>query len=106
MENPDRAGSERWVRGALAGCLVVLFLSLALQEIRSVDFWWQLRTGQWVVEHGSVPAHDEFTYTAQGKEFIEIRWLFYVLTYLGWSLGGPGLLIVAEAALLLAAYQV
>jgi len=101
---PARRGRGRALRAGLLAGLVLLFLSLSVQEIRSVDFWWQLRTGEWIVDHGAVPRHDEFTYTVPGNEFIEVRWLFYVLTYLGFTIGGPALLILAQTAVLGAAY--
>ena len=48
--------------------LVVLYALPAVVTLRPVgqpvydpDIWWHLRTGQWVVEHGTVPQTDPFS---------------------------------------------
>src|SRR5262245_14917110 len=58
----QRAGLG-WTGVALLGAVGVLFLAFSIQRIHSADFWWQLRTGQWIVQHLAVPTHDELTYT-------------------------------------------
>jgi hypothetical protein len=88
----------------LVAGLGLLFLALAIQQIWSADIWWQLRTGQWIVEHRAVPTHDVLSYTARDHEWIEMRWLYCVLAYLGWQAGGPNLLILAQAAMLAATF--
>jgi hypothetical protein len=93
----------RLSRIALAG-IALVFLALSIQEIRSADFWWQLRTGQWIVAHHALPRVDEWTYTVRGHEWIEVRWLFFTLTYLGWAAGGPALLILGQTAILALAF--
>lgn len=99
LENRLATADKPLHRALLAGA-VVLFLSLSIQEIKSPDFWWQLRTGEWVVDHRAVPRHDELSYSVPDNEWIESRWLFFVLTSLGWSLGGSGLLILAQTLVL------
>lgn len=84
--------------------LALLFLSLSIQKIWSIDLWWQLRTGQWILQQGTVPARDVFSYTALGHEWIELRWLFCVLAHGGWQLGGAPLLIVAQTLILAAVF--
>ncbi len=104
MRSPSSRPELPLARGLLFASIALLFLTLSVQEIRSADFWWQLATGRWIVENGRLPGHDVFTYTVPGTEWIEVRWLFYVFTYLGWTVGGPALLILAQAALLAAAF--
>ncbi len=76
--------------------IAALFVAFSVQRIHSADFFWQLRTGQWVADHRAVPRHDEFTHTVAGHEWIEIRWLFFFFSYLGFVAGGPALLILAQ----------
>lgn len=99
-------GPDRILRGCFVAGLVVLFLSLSIQQIRSADFWWQLRTGQWIAQNHALPERDTFTYTVPGHEWIEVRWLFFLLTYLGWTLGGPTLLILMQTAIVGLAFLV
>ncbi len=42
------------------------------------DTWWQLRTGQWIVEHRSWPMVDPFSYTRLGAEWHYPGWLMQV----------------------------
>src|SRR5881396_1918975 len=89
--------SARWaVLVSLAG-LGLFFLALAIREIWAVDLWWQLRTGQWIVDHRSVPSHDTLSYTAGDHPWIEMRWLYCVAAYLLWQVGGSTVLILCQA---------
>jgi Flp pilus assembly protein TadD len=90
---------------ALTG-LVVLFLALSIQKIWNVDLWWQLRTGQWILEERTVPFEDVFSYTAAGREWIELRWLFCVTSYVAWKLGGATLLILGQTATFAATFAI
>ncbi len=59
--------------------LVALYLPavlVGLQAVVDTDIWWHLRTGQWIVEHGTIPTLDPFSTYGQGKPWIEYSWLF------------------------------
>src|SRR4030042_6750200 len=45
------------------------------------DFWWHLRTGQFIVETGSIPKAAPFSYTAAGSPWIAHEWLSDLLIY-------------------------
>ena len=45
------------------------------------DIWWHLRAGQWIVEHGALPATDPFSQYGQGKSWIAYSWLFEVIAH-------------------------
>jgi len=72
----------------LVGLLVVFATTLASTEIRSLDYWWLLRTGQLIVETGSVPHVDPYSYTAPGAPYLDIHWLFQLVLYGVYRLGG------------------
>ena len=64
--------------------LTVLYLILQLQAMLPIldpDIWWHLRTGQWIVEHGTFPTTDLFSSYGMGKPWIAYSWLFEVLVY-------------------------
>jgi tetratricopeptide (TPR) repeat protein len=96
----------RTARWAAFAALALFFLSMSIQMIWVADLWWQLRTGQWVVENGTVPTLDTLSYTATAHPWIELRWLYCLSAYIGWKLGGPALLILAQTAILIAAFTV
>ncbi len=98
---PPSHAPRTWLVSA-AG-LVLLFAVLAVQKIWGADTWWQLRTGQWILEHG-IPRTDHLSYTVPANDWLEMRWLFCVALELGWRAGGPALLIAGQAAALAAVW--
>lgn len=89
-----------------AAGLSLLFVVVSVQKIWGADTWWQLATGRWVVEHWRVPAVDHLSYTVAGREWIELRWVFCVLLYLGWQVGGAAMLIAGQVLMLAAVWGV
>ena len=94
--------------------VIVLFLalfSMALRPIADADFWWHLRTGQWMVETRAVPHADPFSFTNQvttngdnSKTWIAHEWLSELFIYVIYRIGGFGLLILAFAAIITATF--
>jgi hypothetical protein len=75
----------------LALCFLFIF-GLFSVEIKDPDFWWHLKTGEYIVQTGSVPETDPFAYTSTPKdplspESVRIKfilaqyWLAQVLFY-------------------------
>ena len=76
----------------------ILFLALftmAAREISDPDFWWHLRTGQFILESRAIPHNDIFSHTNAGRVWIAHEWLSEVLIYAIFSVGSFPLLIVA-----------
>jgi tetratricopeptide (TPR) repeat protein len=86
--------------------LFLLLLAMTVQKIWAADTWWQLATGRWIVQHRAIPRVDPFSYTAAGREWIELRWLFCLATYLGWQTGGPNLLIAGQVTIIAATWAI
>src|SRR5713101_2922300 len=64
--------------------LILLYLFPVLvttQQVVDPDIWWHLRTGQWIVEHRTVPITDPFSSYGMGKPWIAYSWLFEILIY-------------------------
>ncbi len=86
--------------------LAVLFLGIFAMTARNAtdpDLWWHLKTGQFIVEHKSVPHTDPFSYTRAGERWVAHEWLTEILLYELQRSTGWGGLIVAFAAVLCAA---
>lgn len=70
-----------------AGRLLILLVLYAIPSIVIIgpvidpDIWWHLRTGEWIVQHGTVPTHDPFSLVGQTQHWVAYSWLFEVLTY-------------------------
>jgi len=84
--------AARWIL-----MLVVVFgasIVVTLRPITDPDIWWHLRTGQWIVEHRTVPTTDPFSAYGAGNGWVAYSWLFGVAMYgLYQALGHHGLVL-------------
>lgn len=85
---------------------ILLFGLLAMTARHAVDpdLWWHLRTGQWIVETGSIPHVDPFSFTRAGHAWISHEWLSEVVFYEIWKHSGFGGLIVFSAVITTAGF--
>lgn len=73
--------------------IVSLFLFIGAEQ--DPDFWWHIRIGRWMVEHGQLPAHDIFTFTVPNHVWTDHEYLTEILMWLVYS--GLGLPVLAIA---------
>lgn len=66
-----------WVQ---AGMLFAVVAALPFASGVDNDFWWHLRTGQFIFESG-IPRHDPFSWTAAGKPWVMHEWLSEAIIY-------------------------
>ena len=60
----------------LLTALVALFgLVAGIARLSDNSFFWHLRTGEWILDHGSVPHHDVFSFTVPGTKWVAQSWL-------------------------------
>jgi hypothetical protein len=54
------------------------------------DQFWHIATGRWIVEHRAIPTMDVFSWWAQAnhRPWVAQEWLFGVVIYGVWALGG------------------
>jgi len=81
----------------LPALVVALVAVLALRRLDNTDTWWHLAAGRWIVAHGSVPHNDSLSWTVRDHPWINVQWLFDVLMYGLYQLGGPSLIVIASA---------
>jgi tetratricopeptide (TPR) repeat protein len=89
--------------------LVIFFGFCALfaaNKIADPDFWWHLKTGEWIWQHKAIPYVDPFSYTFKGAEWINYEWLFHALIYPIYKLGGFGGLIAFETIVVLLTFLI
>jgi hypothetical protein len=87
--------------------VVVVFLGLfglATRNATDPDMWWHLRTGQYILEHRTVPLGDPFSYTRCGERWVAHEWLSEILMYEIQHIAGWTGLIVSFAAIVCAAF--
>jgi len=86
---------------------LLLFLGLFIMALRPAadpDFWWHLRTGQFIAETGAIPHADPFSFTNFGKAWITHEWLSELTLYGLFRAGSFPLLIVTFALVITGAF--
>ncbi|MGA2148441.1 MAG: hypothetical protein ABSH49_26140 [Bryobacteraceae bacterium] len=96
----------------LLGLALLLGLGLFSRELSDWDFWWHLKTGEWMAHTQRLPVPDPFAYTTAlarpayaGEELVRNfnlthEWLAQVSIYLAWRATGFGGVVLLRAALL------
>jgi hypothetical protein len=96
----------------LLALTALLLLGLLSTEIADPDFWWHLKTGQYIVTEHRLPVPDPFAYTtasaapvsadeAATRHFnLTHEWLAQAVWYLVYSAGGFGAVVLWKALLL------
>ena len=59
--------------------LAALATVLCVRVVHEPDLWWQLRTGEYILEKGTVPDVDVFSFTYDGKPWLNVKWGFEVI---------------------------
>lgn len=72
--------------------------ALALRRLDDSDTWWHLAAGRWIVENGRVPLTDPFSYTVPDHAWVNLQWLYDLVLYGLWQLGGANLLVLSAVA--------
>src|SRR5258708_27965341 len=87
--------ASRWSKLAALSLTLICLIGLFSAEIADTDFWWHLKTGQYIVEHRSLPIPDPFAYTTSLSSEDQVQhfnltheWLAPTLIFLGYSLAG------------------
>lgn len=68
VPNPLDRLSGRHVLIALAAALAIVSAVYLLRPIKDPDFFWHLKSGEWILEHRRLPTSDPFSYTAYPME--------------------------------------
>lgn len=80
-------------RTLLLGGVLIVITSLFIGPEQDPDFWWHLRIGRWMVDHGRLPSTDIFTYTVSSHVWTDHEYLTEILMWLTYSTFG---LVVLE----------
>jgi hypothetical protein len=78
---PGRRAAETVRRLLIWVALYSIPTVIMLRPVTDPDVWWHLRTGQWVAEHGTVPATDPFSSYGRGRPWQAYSWLFELGLY-------------------------
>ncbi len=79
--------------------LLLFTFIISICHIRTLDLWWHLKTGEWIIQNRAIPHQDVFSYTAAGKPWISHEWLFGLIAFGTYRLGGEAGIILGKALL-------
>jgi hypothetical protein len=95
-----RARLDSWTSPSglfIAAVLVIMALPVT-RTIQDPDFWWHLRAGQLILQHGGLLGNDPFTYTVANHHWTMHEWLNEVLFAVEFAIGGLGLIVLILSA--------
>jgi hypothetical protein len=80
----------------------LFFMYVGDTLLQDSDSFWQIKIGQWIIDHGAMPYTDIYSFTRTGAPWISTSWLsqvLFALSYaqLGWA--GPVILTAMGVAL-------
>ena len=82
----------------VAAVLIIMALPVT-RTIQDPDFWWHLRAGQLIIQHGGLLGNDPFTYTAASHHWTMHEWLNEVLFAIEYSVAGLSLIVLTLSAI-------
>ncbi|HEY0366286.1 MAG TPA: hypothetical protein VGC73_07435, partial [Pyrinomonadaceae bacterium] len=78
----------------------------ASRPLSDGDFWWHLKTGEYIVRNLSIPQTDFYSFTVAGKHWVAHEWLSEVLFYLIYTRAGFNTLIFIFTVLTVLAFWI
>lgn len=88
----------------ISAAIILLALRPLITPIPPHDFWWHMAMGRAIVQNGTIPTTDSFSYTQAGEPFYNQGWLSQVLMYRLHSIGGLEFLLLFQACTVALAY--
>jgi hypothetical protein len=82
----------------IAAVLIIIALPVT-RSIQDPDFWWHLRAGQLIIQHGGLLGNDPFTYTVANHHWTMHEWLNEVVFAVEYAIGGLGLIVLMLSAI-------
>jgi len=93
------------MRVLLYGLTLVGVFTLAVSSLTYFDFWWYLASGERIIATRSIPATDPFSFTAEGRPWINHMWASQVLFFALREAGGRIALILLKGAVVTATFS-
>lgn len=85
----------------------LFFLYLGDTLLQDSDSFWQIKIGQWILDHRAMPTTDFYSFTRAGAPWISTSWLSQVafaFSHAQWGWAGPVILTAVAVALAVAIF--
>ncbi|MBI2521626.1 MAG: hypothetical protein HYV97_14515 [Bdellovibrio sp.] len=79
---------QRLIQLVIFGFALIALFIAAGHYSPDPDIWWRLKTGEWIFNHAQVPITDVFSEGGITRVWIEYNWLFDLIIYLFYKIGG------------------
>src|SRR5689334_12536042 len=88
----------------IAGCLTFALMLFVPALLNDGDTFWQIRTGEWILDHHSIPRTDPFSFTAGDRHWFPHEWLAEVVMALAYRVSGlAGVIVLTAGAMAMTA---
>ena len=94
-----------WNRLLFVTMLTWTFLAMCF-PLLDTDFWWHLKTGEWILAGNGIPFVDLYTFTNADRAWIDLHWGFQVLIAVLFRIGGAPLVTLAKAGTITASVAI
>jgi hypothetical protein len=74
---------------------MIATLAICIGPVQDPDFWWHIRIGQWMADHGHLPANDIFTFTIPQHVWTDHEYLTEMAMWLIYHAGGAMAISIA-----------
>lgn len=98
-EQPPLPTTLRVLDWILIASFLALTFLLGVFPLKDTDFWWHLRTGDWIRQHQTVPTTDLYTFTVPDHPWVDLHWGFQVVLSWGYAYGGVVALNLAKCVI-------
>ncbi|CAN5205115.1 hypothetical protein BH10PSE11_BH10PSE11_15460 [soil metagenome] len=103
----DAAPAQRLILPCVLGaCLFAGLLAMGNRMLADPDTYWQIVIGRWILDTGSFPRTDVFSFTMHGQPWISTQWLAQVCYAAAFSLAGWAGPVVLTAASIAGAFAI
>ncbi len=99
IEPPANPG-KRHAREMLVPLLLLWMFLACCFPLFDTDLFWHLKTGEWILQNGTVPGYDLYTFVDFNNRWIDLHWGFQVTAAILYRIGGANLLILSKSAIL------
>ena len=96
-EPSSRPAAGRLAAAALIASGLAAAVVLCLTPIENPDLPWHLASARWMLAHRAIPRAEAFSWTLQGKPWVDFEWLTQLVFYAAYALGGDRALLVLKA---------
>jgi len=97
---------DKFLGFSVTVAVFTLILVMAHRAIFDLDIWLHLKTGEFIAQNKIIPSTDIFSFTMQGKPWLDHSWLFQLVSYMVYSRWQLDALIFLQCLLIILSFLV